>query len=285
VKYNFKKATIRLESDSYLLNVVMLKLFKQYGKWVKGNESKNTNDYLFWRDGIVIEHNNELLYIQYNREKQYIDLYANSNHSNFSLQKLVIDELLYQISDKSNKEAETVLFEDENPSHFIDSLKKLARDNPSKMDWSTNKHLKISVSNDGEHFALWQDIQAAPSPQFISQGHLFNTKDFKHYFNNKNKMKKVFISYSKQDEKMVNTFIKHLSTLHSNNLIESWYCTELKAGEEWHSKIREKLDEADIVCFMISPNFMETPYIHKFEVKRAFERYDSGDDIRLYQLF
>lgn len=93
--------------------------------------------------------------------------------------------------------------------------------------------------------------------------------------------KKLFISYSKQDEKLVNNFIDHLSSLQSLGIIDSWYCTELKGGEDWDLTIKEKLNEADIVCFMISPKFMSTPYIHKYEVKHTFRRYEKGEDVKI----
>ncbi len=93
--------------------------------------------------------------------------------------------------------------------------------------------------------------------------------------------KELFISYSKQDEKLVNNFIDHLSSLQSLGIIDSWYCTELKGGEDWDLTIKEKLNEADIVCFMISPKFMSTPYIHKYEVKHTFRRYEKGEDVKI----
>ncbi|MDT0294904.1 leucine-rich repeat domain-containing protein [Mesonia ostreae] len=93
--------------------------------------------------------------------------------------------------------------------------------------------------------------------------------------------KKLFISYSKQDEELVNNFIEHLSTLQSSGIIESWYCTELKGGDDWDLTIKEKLDEADIVCFMISPKFMSTPYIHKYEVKHTFKRYERDGKVKI----
>jgi hypothetical protein len=71
---------------------------------------------------------------------------------------------------------------------------------------------------------------------------------------------------------MVNKFQDHLSALKIDGLVGTWYCTELKAGEEWDSAIQKHFDESDIVCFMISPNFMKTDYIFKYEVKKALDR-------------
>jgi GTPase SAR1 family protein len=84
--------------------------------------------------------------------------------------------------------------------------------------------------------------------------------------------KKVFISYSKDDLLLINKFIEHLSALQLDGKISHWYCTELTAGIDWHYEIQEHFDQSDIVCFMVSPNFMRTKYIHEHEIKKAFER-------------
>ena len=85
-------------------------------------------------------------------------------------------------------------------------------------------------------------------------------------------MKKVFISYSKKDLLFVNEFIDHLTAFQLDGKVSHWYCTELTGGSEWNTEIQKHLDNSDIVCFMVSPNFMRTSYIHEHEIKKAFER-------------
>jgi len=94
-------------------------------------------------------------------------------------------------------------------------------------------------------------------------------------------MKKVFISYSKQDLGLVNKFIDHLAALKLDKKIETWYCTELSAGSEWDKEIQSHFDAADIVCFMVSSNFMRTKYIHEYEIKKAFERKKKDDNFKI----
>jgi hypothetical protein len=88
----------------------------------------------------------------------------------------------------------------------------------------------------------------------------------------KNDKKKIFISYSKDDLALINIFIAHLSALQRDGLIAHWYCSELKAGSAWNSEIQAHFDQSDVVCFLISPNFMKTEYIHEYEIKKALER-------------
>lgn len=89
---------------------------------------------------------------------------------------------------------------------------------------------------------------------------------------NASEMKRIFISYSKDDLVMVNHFLKHLAPLQRSGLIENWYCTELMAGSDWNGTIQAHFDASDIICFMVSPNFNATNYIYDYELKKAFDR-------------
>jgi internalin A len=94
-------------------------------------------------------------------------------------------------------------------------------------------------------------------------------------------MKKIFISYSKDDLKLVKKFEEHLSALKQDGKVAIWYCTELRAGSDWNEEIQEQFDQSDMVCFMISPNFMKTPYIQEHEVAKAFKRKEKDKDFKI----
>jgi internalin A len=98
-------------------------------------------------------------------------------------------------------------------------------------------------------------------------------KPFEVFTNKKmNAMKKVFISYSKDDLSMVHRFRDALIPLHDEGIIESpWYCTFLEAGSDWNAEIQQKLQESDIVFFMCSMSFIRTKYIREHEIKTAIE--------------
>ena len=106
------------------------------------------------------------------------------------------------------------------------------------------------------------------------EGKIYRLGDFKLFIKKPDElpMKKLFISYSKDDLTLVNQFEKHLAPLQRNNIIESWYCTKLIAASDWDATIQEHFDAADIICFMVSPNFNATNYIYEYELKKAFER-------------
>ena len=82
------------------------------------------------------------------------------------------------------------------------------------------------------------------------------------------KMKKIFISYSRQDMKFKDELKTHLSLFARYGVAKAWSCDEMKAGE-WHQQIQQELEEADIIVYMISANFMDSDYIMEDEVRKG----------------
>lgn len=118
---------------------------------------------------------------------------------------------------------------------------------------------------------------------FSFENIIYRRSDFKLFLkhNNNYPMKKIFISYSKDDLVMVNQFLDHLEPLRRDGLIATWYCTELIAGGEWDKDIQQNFDESDIICFMVSPNLMRTDYVFNHEIKKAIERRKKDEDFKI----
>jgi hypothetical protein len=146
------------------------------------------------------------------------------------------------------------------------------------------------LSVDGEYFVSYDALHTETASTMFAytinpktkqmektNGKLLNTVTFKNFTNNTKiqKMKKLFISYSKEDLRMVSKFEDHLSALKREGKVGTWYCTELRAGDVWNKEIKKHFDEADIVCFMISSNFMRTDYIFDYEIKWAMEQHNT----------
>ncbi|MHB1107050.1 MAG: TIR domain-containing protein [Lutibacter sp.] len=72
-------------------------------------------------------------------------------------------------------------------------------------------------------------------------------------------MLKLFISYSHKDETLVSNFICHISPLNNNGIIKEWYDRKIETGEEFQKDIDNNLENADIICLMISSNFLSSP--------------------------
>jgi len=81
---------------------------------------------------------------------------------------------------------------------------------------------------------------------------------------------KIFISYSHIDEKDISDFQKHITPLKDNKLIDDWYDRKIIAGENWRNEIDNNLDDADIICLIISKNFIDSPNCKK-EKDNAFD--------------
>lgn len=88
---------------------------------------------------------------------------------------------------------------------------------------------------------------------------------------------KVFISYAREDSNYVYELSRHLTGLIRNGLIEAWTDLGTLPGSEPDTEIRAQLEAADIIIFLISPDFIYSDYIHDVEIKKSIERYDKGE--------
>lgn len=70
---------------------------------------------------------------------------------------------------------------------------------------------------------------------------------------------KIFISYSHKDKEHTTNFTNHLAPLKNDNKIEIWYDKNIIPGENIPENINKNLENADIVCFIISANFFNSP--------------------------
>lgn len=144
----------------------------------------------------------------------------------------------------------------------------------------------LYVSRDDKYFVKYTLLEEHDTKETRIVSHTLNNdrtlsvkmveifvKPFELFTNKKmTAMKKVFISYSKDDLSLVHRFRDALIPLHDDGIIESpWYCTFLEAGSLWDAEIQQKLRESDIVFFMCSMSFIRTKYIREHEIKTAIE--------------
>ncbi len=86
------------------------------------------------------------------------------------------------------------------------------------------------------------------------------------------KTKKLFISYSKHDEKYKDELRKHLITLKEEKLISSFDCKQIELGADWNESIQQEIDQCDIMICLISVHFLNNDYISKYEVDKAIAK-------------
>ena len=84
---------------------------------------------------------------------------------------------------------------------------------------------------------------------------------------------KVFFCYAHEDEPLLKTLKKYLTPMQRLGLIAIWYDRDISAGTEWAQEISEKLNTAQIILLLVSPDFMASDYCYGVEMKRALERH------------
>ena len=88
---------------------------------------------------------------------------------------------------------------------------------------------------------------------------------------------KIFFCYAREDEPLLNKLKTHLRPLQREGLIEVWYDRDISAGTEWETEIKERLNAAQIVLLLVSPDFMDSDYCYSIEMKKALERRARGE--------
>ena len=90
---------------------------------------------------------------------------------------------------------------------------------------------------------------------------------------------RLFFSYAHADEALRDRLEVSLAMLKREGLIESWHDRRLVPGEEWDGTINRELEAADIVLFLVSPEFLASDYCWDVEVERAVERHEAGEAV------
>lgn len=87
---------------------------------------------------------------------------------------------------------------------------------------------------------------------------------------------KFFISYAYKDKPLLDELLTHLSPMTRDGLIEVWADSQISSGESWVDAISARLEEADIILALISPDFLASEWV-KVEMTRARQRSKSGE--------
>nr|WP_068887322.1 leucine-rich repeat domain-containing protein [Pedobacter panaciterrae] len=238
----FGKPVYRYIFTGFIHKTIILDFFHIYGGKVL-KDKDNQNLFYYWREGIIVkdELTHEILLVKFingdlKKEKACIEIYKMKNSLNDEFLDKIDQQLLQLTKGMNVHKAVTVNGENFVPIYILEEMAKKE---------------------------LWV---------FEYEDNTYRLSNFKKHLNLQKKMKNIFISYSKDDLVLVDTFIRHLAALRQDGKVANWFCTELTAGKEWEPEIKEHFDQSDIVCFMVSPNFMKTKYILDHEVKWAFEK-------------
>ncbi|MDL1970731.1 MAG: TIR domain-containing protein [Candidatus Desulfofervidaceae bacterium] len=91
---------------------------------------------------------------------------------------------------------------------------------------------------------------------------------------------KLFISYSHEDnideKPYIKEFIKHLTPLKKEGLVEEWYDRKNLPGKEFQDEIDKNLENSDIICLFISANYLASPSCEREKKKALKLRKEKG---------
>lgn len=88
---------------------------------------------------------------------------------------------------------------------------------------------------------------------------------------------RLFCSYSHRDEAFRADLMTHLAPLMRQGIVQVWYDRTIDVGHEWKDSVDENLEEANIIVFLISADFLASDYCYGREVKRALEKQAAGE--------
>ena len=83
----------------------------------------------------------------------------------------------------------------------------------------------------------------------------------------------VFYSYAHEDEGMRNELAKHLKPLVREKIIDEWYDRKIEPSTKWNDEIQSKMDSADIILLLVSPDFLGSDYCAEMEIPMALSRH------------
>ena len=89
-------------------------------------------------------------------------------------------------------------------------------------------------------------------------------------------MANVFFSYSHKDEALRDELEVHLAMLKREGAISAWHDRKILPGDEFGGKIDARLNDADVILLLVSPDFLNSIYCHDVEMKRAMELHAEG---------
>jgi TIR domain len=84
---------------------------------------------------------------------------------------------------------------------------------------------------------------------------------------------KVFFCYAHEDELLLKKLKIQLTSMQRQGLVEMWHDRDINAGTEWEQEISGRLNAAQIILLLVSPDFMASDYCYSKEMQRALERH------------
>ena len=88
---------------------------------------------------------------------------------------------------------------------------------------------------------------------------------------------KLFVGYAHKDESYWEELQGYLKPLKVEGLVEDWHDHDVTFGQEQEGVVTENLEMCQIVLFLISINFIASPYSYGADMERALEKHEAGE--------
>ena len=92
----------------------------------------------------------------------------------------------------------------------------------------------------------------------------------------------VFISYSHQDRKWMETLSKNLKPLLREGSVNVWSDQQIKPGSQWYDEIQQALARTRVAVFLVTANFLASDFIWDKELKPLLGEADKGNVTALW---
>ena len=86
---------------------------------------------------------------------------------------------------------------------------------------------------------------------------------------------RVFVSYSRRDEKLKERLLDHLSIMIQSGSIQVWHDRLISPGTDWQREIENRICTSDVVLLLISASFMASGYCVGVELRKALALHES----------
>lgn len=83
----------------------------------------------------------------------------------------------------------------------------------------------------------------------------------------------IFLSYAREDQKLLNELLKHLAILKRTGIAILWQDQDISGGTEWRKALDKHMDTSDIILLLISSDFIASDFCYSIEMQRAMERH------------
>lgn len=137
-----------------------------------------------------------------------------------------------------------------NPDAFPSRIRKLSRDGRIRVYYHPSPPLQVTFEIDEAKHLLYFEHFVAPRVPSTKQ---------------------LFISYSHKDERWLEKLKQFLLPLEQEGLLRVWDDTKITPGAEWLTEIRDALGLARVAVFLVSQDFVNSPFITEKELPSLTE--------------